>query len=231
LELSLAEAESLAVSLAPTFAPFGELAVDAAHAWHLRLHPERSQPTSPPLRDLIGQRADLALSGMDTQWRQTLNQAQMQLHTHPVNQAREAEGKLTVNSVWPWGGGSALPTGSSQHDRLWADDLVAKGLACHLGIHADPLPERWNRPQAKSPLVLLANLAAPQQQGDAQAWREALASLDEFWFSPLVEQPVSRLTIIFTGDRHSATLRIDRLHRLAFWRSAAPLTRLANKDL
>ncbi|MBB5204281.1 hypothetical protein HNQ51_001595 [Inhella inkyongensis] len=40
--------------------------------------------------------------------RRLQNEAQMLLHDHPVNQAREAQGRLRVNSVWLWGSGSAL---------------------------------------------------------------------------------------------------------------------------
>ena len=226
LDLSLVEAVSLAVSLAPTFAPLGDLLVDAAQAWHLRLHPTISQPTSPPLRELVGQRADLALSGLDRVWRQTLNEAQMQLHTHPVNQAREADGQLSVNSVWPWGGGGQLPSGNSAHDLLWTGDLVSQGLAMHLSIRTAPPPDRCNLPQARDPLVVIDDLAAPQQQGDAQSWRETLVRLDDAWFLPLAKQPPSRLTLIFTGSRPSATIRLGPLQRMAFWRSAAPLTNL-----
>jgi hypothetical protein len=167
---------------------------------------------------------------MNTQWRQTLNEAQMQLHTHPINQAREAAGQLTVNSVWPWGGGEPLPTVSSAHDLLWADDLVARGLARHLNIHADSTPDRWCPPQAQNPLVLLDTLAAPQQQGDAQAWREALAKLEEHWFRPLAEKRPAcppALTVIFTGTQRSARLHMNHWQRLAFWRRAAPLIKLA----
>ena len=35
-----------------------------------------------------------------------MNEAQMILHTHPVNAEREARGMPAVNSVWLWGGGT-----------------------------------------------------------------------------------------------------------------------------
>lgn len=37
--------------------------------------------------------------------RRLMTEIQMLLHMHPVNQAREAAGRLTINSVWIWGGG------------------------------------------------------------------------------------------------------------------------------
>jgi len=35
-------------------------------------------------------------------FRAQLNELQMQLHDHPLNQAREARGELPVNSLWLW---------------------------------------------------------------------------------------------------------------------------------
>ncbi|MCZ7655242.1 MAG: hypothetical protein M5R42_14705 [Rhodocyclaceae bacterium] len=37
------------------------------------------------------------------EWRRFINEAQVLLHNHPINMAREAEGRPTVNSLWPWG--------------------------------------------------------------------------------------------------------------------------------
>jgi len=35
-------------------------------------------------------------------WRQLMTEIQMLLHTHPVNQQRQQQGQLTVDSVWFW---------------------------------------------------------------------------------------------------------------------------------
>jgi hypothetical protein len=47
-------------------------------------------------------------------WRHAINEAQMVLHAHPVNQARQAAGQPVVNSLWPWGGGR-LPAATHRH--------------------------------------------------------------------------------------------------------------------
>ena len=41
-------------------------------------------------------------------WKAILNEVQMLLHDHPVNEAREAGGEVAVNSVW-FSGGGVLP--------------------------------------------------------------------------------------------------------------------------
>ncbi len=51
-------------------------------------------------------------------FRSLLNELQMLLFEHPVNQAREARGELPINSLWLWGGGHKRPAPSSQHCRF-----------------------------------------------------------------------------------------------------------------
>ena len=38
-------------------------------------------------------------------WRGILNEIQMLLHEHPLNQVREERGDLALNGIWFWGGG------------------------------------------------------------------------------------------------------------------------------
>ena len=53
-----------------------------------------------------GEPADLLPAGNEgSVWRRRMNEAQMVLHAHPGNEAREARGELPVNSVWFWGAG------------------------------------------------------------------------------------------------------------------------------
>ncbi|MDP2134728.1 MAG: hypothetical protein Q8J99_14090, partial [Sulfuritalea sp.] len=109
LRLERAEADALAAALAPTLAGLGQLELITPGHWNLRL--AATAPPFPDLPDAAG-RAVAPLPGGATHapWRQALNEAQMVLHAHPVNRAREAAGKPAVNSLWPWGGGR-LPAG------------------------------------------------------------------------------------------------------------------------
>ena len=60
---------------------------------------------------------DLLPTGPDAgTWRRWQNEIQMLLHEHPVNNAREAEGKPPANSVWLYEGG-AMPRAPSRTRR------------------------------------------------------------------------------------------------------------------
>ena len=71
-----------------------------------------------------------------------LNEAQMVLHAHPVNEAREARGEPAVNSVWLWGAGRAPRSKRTRWQSVSADDPVALGLARVAGARHRALPPR-----------------------------------------------------------------------------------------
>jgi hypothetical protein len=235
LTISTQEAEQLAVALAPTFAAFGELMVTAPGAWHLRLidAPPEAFTQTQSLSDSIGQRADSELdpSALPAAWRHALNEAQMILHAHPLNQAREAAGLPAINSLWPWGAGQLTPATQSAHDLVLSNDLTLRGLAQQGGAAVDTLPAEWLTGQAKHTLVHLDLLDDAARQHDGLAWREALGRLESHWFAPLRESlkhgKLNRLVLEFPGETTSFRLELGRIHLWRFWRKARPLTCLA----
>lgn len=233
LALTMDEAQELAVSLAQTFAPFGELQVTTPQEWHLRLIQAEHAPLTAALPELIGRRADLGLTSLNKAWRQALNDAQIALHAHPVNLAREAAGKPTVNSLWPWGSGT-LPQHSmqpAQFATLLSNAPELRGLAHYLEIDSAPLPASYPAHLGQPTLALLDTLAQPARRADAQSWRETLVRLEQDWFAPLLANLPPTLRIDFIGDSQFLSLSCSRrsvqIKQLAFWRTPAGLNRLA----
>ena len=75
------------------------------------------------------------------QLRRIANEAQMLLHDHPVNQAREARRQAAVNGIWLWGGGTlASPTGVPVSEHVWSDALHVRAMAHAAGSDSLPLP-------------------------------------------------------------------------------------------
>lgn len=226
LELDAAEAEALAVSLAPTFGSLGELERLAPQCWNLRLR--RPAPSFAALRPSIGRAvAPLPAHADYRPWRQALNEAQMVLHAHPVNLAREAAGRLTVNSLWPWGGGRPTSARRSRHDQLWTADPVLLGLAAWQGITGRPLPERLDAERGRATLALFDALTAPARLGDALAWRDALVRLEANWLAPALAAlrtgRLDRLRLLAPGEHNSVELNVGRGELWKFWRKPRPL--------
>lgn len=226
LGLDQAEAEALAVALAPTLAPLGELDLLAPQCWNLHLR--QPAPRFPALRPGIGRAvAPLPAHADYRPWRQALNEAQMVLHAHPVNQAREAAARPLVNSLWPWGGGRPAPAKPASHGQLWAADPVLLGLAHWQEIAAQPLPARLQGKPGRATLALFDALAAPARLGDALAWRDALARLEADWLAPalaaLRSGGLNSLCLLAPGEHNSVELRVGRAELWKFWRKPLQL--------
>ena len=72
-------------------------------------------------------------------WYRLLNEIQMFLHQHPVNQRRVAQGMLPINSLWCWGGG---PNRSINANFDWySDDWVMNRFAKRLGLTPRPIDD------------------------------------------------------------------------------------------
>ena len=74
--------------------------------WYVRCAAEQAVSTV-PLRRAIGPaiRGLLPRGDAGPRWRTLLNEAQMVLHAHPINVAREDAGRARVGSLWWWGEG------------------------------------------------------------------------------------------------------------------------------
>jgi hypothetical protein len=152
-DLSRSESDALVATLNAHFASDGLAFVaprpDAIFA-HIAVRP--GLVTRPPVA-----RADESLrrrlpGGPDAdQWQRWQSEIQMLLHDHPVNAARESEGRPPANSVWFSAGGTLPPQPVRETPiRTCADSGVAVALAAHAGAPAEALPGRLADALAKA---------------------------------------------------------------------------------
>jgi hypothetical protein len=146
--------------------------------WYLRLAEVPKIKTSLAM-DVVGRDVTTFLPQGEhaAQWHHTLNEIQMLLHEHPVNQAREANGELPVNSLWLSGGG-ALPGKAVSDDQLgskiiFTDNPLAKGMALASNLPCFDLPE---------------NAKALSGVGQEDVWLvlDDADDAESRWFAPLL---------------------------------------------
>ena len=191
--LSRDEAAAMAAALDRHFAPEG-VRFEAPHPtrWYARLQAQPDAKFQPPGGAAGGGGAGGALPAGNegSLWRRRMNEAQMVLHAHPVNQAREARGELAVNSVWFWGTGEPGPVPRRRFDEVVADDPLIRALARRSGPRVRDLaedPETAGDPSgrrlvAPGPGCLHAVLGR-----DVESWRRELLDAEERWFRPLCD--------------------------------------------
>lgn len=229
--LSVDEADRLVEALNRHFGERLPLRRIDADRWCVRLESATALESRPSLES-AGRQADPA---MPAEWRALLNEAQMLLHTHPVNEAREARAEPTVNSLWLWGAGSAPQRPASKWQSVSADDPVARGLAHLAGSRHWPLPadaETWlaRAAQERRHLVLLDALRVPLALGNSADYAQRLDGLEQKWFSPLLAAlragRVGMVTV-HVPDSLGASFETVRSDLRRFWRRPKALEKYA----
>lgn len=124
----------------------------------------------------------------ETKWRAIINEVQMLLHGHPINEKRADQGGVTANSVWIWGGGK-YKTADSSLDLVLSDELLAKDVANCNGIICDLMPSKLDSADLinKDSLLIFTEQMKAVRQNDVFAWFEYLLRFDHDVLAPLFE--------------------------------------------
>lgn len=189
LTLTAAESQALAATLAAHLHGDGiGLHAPQPARWyiHCRAAPDIS---TGDLDDVIGHDINRRLpQGRDAlAWHRRLTELQMLLHTHPVNDAREAAGRPAVNSVWMWGGGLLPAPAHLPFTAVYSDDPVTRAIARHAGCRIAAAPARWMMDvDTQEDCYFSWHALTPlMRRGDLQAWSVAVTALERDWFQPL----------------------------------------------
>ena len=233
LVLDETEIDALGHTLAALLSDFPPLLRTSA-GWHVRLSPDTALPFPPLLADLVGLPARDLLPPGDTgkPWRRRLNEIQMALHEHPLNQARAGAGLGTVGSFVLWGAGAlASPNPLPCDFSLASPSPVLRGRARHAGAAAKELPAGYPLTSgAGTSIFHLTNLDTPTRLRDALGWRQALTELEETWIAPalaaLAAGRIHSLTLHGFGEDTRLSVRLDRHSRWKFWCRPAQLSEL-----
>jgi hypothetical protein len=123
-------------------------------------------------------------------WHRLINEVQMVLATHPVNEARRRAGRPEVNSLWFWGGGGLPASGGAPWQSVWGEAPELPGLARLAGVPQRGPVTEFEAVVAEAgqggPVLAVADGArAAGARGDLGAKIDALEALDSDWFGPL----------------------------------------------
>ena len=142
-----------------------------------------------------------------------LNEVQMLLHDHPMNQVREQKGLLPVNSLWLSGGGCVESINQPAQElsfQFFANDISSAGLAKWAGIPCQKLA---------------AGYVSLKSQGDAVVVTD-IHDLERTWFAPLLQSlkktELKAVRCHFDVHGMTFTLHLKPLDTWKFWRKASP---------
>lgn len=228
LDLSMDEAVHLVDTLNAHLAE-DNLRIEIGHPmhWYINLLDDPQLLTTSPDQVLGKDMHPFMPSGDRSRyWRRLMSELQMLLYTHPVNQTRQANGLLPVNSVWFWGDGR-LPDGVQEpFSQVWSDDAFALGLAkrCHISHSHLPADATAWLQHACIPghhLVVLgmqgdrAGIVANQR---GETWQQG-------WFSSVMSGlrtgTIDSIRLWIGGDQ---LFTLERKHLWRFWRRKRLIT-------
>ena len=105
-------------------------------------------------------------------WNKVVNEIQMLLHEHPLNQQREMAGLPVINSLWLSGGGLLPIATKSSFSKVYTDIAYVQKLAQLAGVACQSLPAdktfEFNQDQL---------LIATKSIADIEAWFDVLYKL------------------------------------------------------
>ncbi|MFZ1325255.1 MAG: hypothetical protein WAT67_04405 [Candidatus Contendobacter sp.] len=230
LALTASEAAALAAAFNQWFVDDGVcLEALQPNRWYLRLADDPQLRTR-PLVEAMGRDINplLPCGPGQGRWHRLLTETQMLFYSHPLNQAREQQGRPLINGLWLWGGGVGPVRVASPAGACYADDPLARGLAQLSGMVLHPAPEQaeaWRHASAGADsLVVLEPARYDPADDDPPTWTEHVTALERDWFAPCRrwlqtgQLPTLRLQ---PGDGWTYT--VTPAARRRFWRRPQPL--------
>ncbi len=230
LDLTQGEADTLVALFNAHFA-VEDLTLEAPvpGRWYLRLA-EAPRVRTWPLDAVVGRSvAPFLPTGEDERrWVRLLNESQMLFAQAEPNRRREAEGRLPVSGIWPWGGGELSNLEPrSRHSSVFADHRLSVGLARWAGVALHPLAGvecGLAAAVAEGPvLVVWDRLWSAVLDADSVVWSAELVRLDD-WLAEVQGLLASRRLHHWVLDGcHGHPRRIARLDAWRLWRRVRPL--------
>ena len=182
-------------SASPLFDELGhELRFGDACHWFMRADAWHALRTTTP-DAATGHNVDVWLpSGEHARaWRKLHNEVQMLWHSHPANEAREANGQPRINALWLWGGADANQSAAPDSPALVDESLIPHALADDWGRwllamqeiereHCMPLLKQLQAKAIDSLMLQLSDAHLVRQ------WRVTPLMLKKFWRKPALDR-------------------------------------------
>lgn len=192
--------------------------------WLMRLRECQPPAHYPHYLSVVGRKVDqyIEQSRVALPWYQLMNEMQMFLHSHEVNQNRLLDGRLPINSLWCWGAGEFIQPRSA-HLHWYCDELTLIAYAKKADIEHRPVSMVAYKKLVDSSLIVdLSLLNALKSPGD-QDLSELLLKLESGLFEPLLRQVKTGQIRLQLRPGHEQDLMLSSSSRYRFWKKPTNL--------
>lgn len=226
INLSEADSRSLFDAAEPLFAEVGKsLRYANANTWFVRADDWQGLLTATP-DATCGHNIDIWMPQGDAAaaWRKVQNEVQMIWFAHPLNEQRALQGLQAVNSLWLWGGATALPAPTASDARRdvfnLPDGFAGLGQYAKTAyVNASAADIITTKPEHA--LLTLDQLIEPTLTGEWSAWLQRLQGLEDEFFAPLLQAMqrgrLDSLSLHITDNTHLLEASASRFSIKKFW--------------
>ena len=154
-------------------------------------------------------------------WYQLINEFQMFMHQHPLNEQRRLRGRLSVNSLWAWGAGSR-PTPARQ-PAWYCDDPLLNRFAASLGLTVEPCSMLANCSDLGDSVVVDLRLLQLLKSGLDRKLDELLLEIEGELLAPILQTLARCPQSLLLRAGYRVDFELKPSARFKFWRSPGSL--------
>lgn len=195
------------------------LSIVNENIWLMELHQCPAPRLLPHSLSVIGRKADpyIKQSREVLDWYQLINEVQMFMHSHEVNQQRIREGQLTINSLWCWGSGEPLKL-ENRNINCFCDDYITARFLENAGLNRQKIVDIERATQAKRNICIDLGLLQALKTPSGQDLVTELERIETVILRPLLEQVQRGQVRLRLRTGHNTDFEIGKYSTLKFWR-------------
>lgn len=162
-------------------------------------------------------------------WYKLLNEIQMFMHQHEINQRRMQRGLLAINSLWFWGAGSR-PRVLDSNLTWYCDDVLLNRFAESLGMTPLSCAEIEKIDGSRDALIIDLRLIELLKAELDVSLEQLLLDIDSRLLKPLVAMVESGRMQVVLRAGYEIDFELKPSARMKFWRRQKNLGNWVNSD-
>lgn len=199
--------------------------------WLMRLKHCEPSDCYPHYLSVIGRKANqfIEQSKQALPWYKLMNEMQMFMHQHPINQNRLTTGLLPINSLWFWGAGGK-PKFDNSKAQWFCDDEQLIRFAGSSNIQHQSLNQLAQMKSAENSLVIDLSLLEALKTSSNENLQAKLEILEKMVFEPTMELFRSSHASLQLRAAHYFDLTMTPFSKYKIWRSSKSLDSFGQPD-
>jgi hypothetical protein len=149
-------------------------------------------------------------------WYQLINEFQMFMHQHPVNEQRRQQGRLPINSLWAWGAGERPTPGL--RPAWYCDDPLLNRFAASLGLIVEPADRLGLDSDLDDAVIVDLRLLQLLKSGLERKLDELLLDIERGLLAPVLQALAKRPRPLWLRAGYRLDFELTPAARFKFWR-------------